>query len=505
MDHIIRDAVEKHHPAYNDKAWEKMEKKLDKHLPQKEDRRRYLFFLLLFLLLGGGTFLGITYLNKDKNPTDKEIAENKKTEQLQPGNKKEQQLNIQPVTKTTAPEDNTTGNLQDKTTAPVKENDKNNPAANAETAAGNTATVPGNNAADRTKTKPVKETSGIRPGITSNTMTKTKNLPTGSPVRDAVITGRNKRSGLVKKGESIIRISASNPGNEMAKNENQETKVKVRVQRKENDKVNIAVTAAAPENDESKNGTAIVPELKDSKDIAGEQKKDSVKTGEEKKKKEVAVAENKTSSSTEKKKPKKNITGNFGITVSAGPDLSFIKLNKFGKVTLTYGAGLSYTFKKRVAIRAGFYASKKIYTATPDQYFIPPTSYYPGLYEVGADCKVYEIPVSLSYHFWQRKNHNWFGNAGLSSFLMKNEKYDYQYKTAYGPYTYKTEIRDQNKHYFAVLTLSAGYQYRFNKWLSLQAEPFVKLPLAGVGQGKVKLKSSGLLFTITVNPFTKRK
>ena len=43
MDDIIRDAVDKHHPAYNDKAWEKMEKKLDKHLPQKEGRRRFIF------------------------------------------------------------------------------------------------------------------------------------------------------------------------------------------------------------------------------------------------------------------------------------------------------------------------------------------------------------------------------------------------------------------------------------------------------------------------------
>jgi opacity protein-like surface antigen len=297
----------------------------------------------------------------------------------------------------------------------------------------------------------------------------------------------------------------SNPGDEMGKNKNQETKVKVPVQRKTNDKVNIAVTAATPENDESKNGLAIAPELKDSKDIEGEQKKDSVKAGEEKKKKEVAVAENKTSSSPEKKKPKKNIAGNFGITFSVGPDLSFIKLDKLGKVTLAYGAGLSYTFKKRVTIRAGFYASKKIYVATPDQYYIPPGSYYPGLYEVDAVCKVYEIPVSLSYHFWQRRNHNWFGNAGLSSFLMKNEKYNYVYKNYGQTYNYKTEIKNRNKHYFAVLTLSAGYEYRFNKWLSLQAEPYVKLPLAGVGQGKIKLNSSGMLFTLTVNPFAKKK
>ncbi|HNA17386.1 MAG TPA: hypothetical protein PK678_12735, partial [Ferruginibacter sp.] len=59
MDHIIRDAAENHHPPYNDKAWDKMEQMLDKHLPQKKDNRKYIFFLLIFLLLGGGALYSI--------------------------------------------------------------------------------------------------------------------------------------------------------------------------------------------------------------------------------------------------------------------------------------------------------------------------------------------------------------------------------------------------------------------------------------------------------------
>ena len=96
-------------------------------------------------------------------------------------------------------------------------------------------------------------------------------------------------------------------------------------------------------------------------------------------------------------------------------------------------------------------------------------------------------------------------SIAFSFFIRKDEKYDYQYKTAYGPYTHKTEIKDKNKHYFAVLTLSGGYQYQLNKRISLQAEPYVKLPLAGVGEGKIKLNSAGILFTATVKPFAKKK
>ena len=40
FDDKIRDAAEHHHPAYNEGAWGKMNKLLDKHLPQEKKRRR---------------------------------------------------------------------------------------------------------------------------------------------------------------------------------------------------------------------------------------------------------------------------------------------------------------------------------------------------------------------------------------------------------------------------------------------------------------------------------
>ncbi|HMU72724.1 MAG TPA: hypothetical protein PKD93_08280, partial [Ferruginibacter sp.] len=178
---------------------------------------------------------------------------------------------------------------------------------------------------------------------------------------------------------------------------------------------------------------------------------------------------------------------------------------KLGKATLLYGAGLSYTFaRQKLTVRTGFYMSKKIYDAAPDQYHTPGGN-YPNLYNVAADCKIYEIPIGLSYNFGARGKHNWFGFAGISSYLMKTEKYDYQYKTPSGyTYNYKHKVTNENNHYFSVVTLSAGYQYQLSRRVSLQAEPYVKIPLGGVGVGKVKLNSGGILFTATIRPFAKK-
>ena len=36
-------------------------------------------------------------------------------------------------------------------------------------------------------------------------------------------------------------------------------------------------------------------------------------------------------------------------------------------------------------------------------------------------------------------------------------------------------------------------------------EPYVKLPLTGIGYGKVKLNSGGILFSIGIKPFAAKK
>jgi hypothetical protein len=128
------------------------------------------------------------------------------------------------------------------------------------------------------------------------------------------------------------------------------------------------------------------------------------------------------------------------------------------------------------------------------------------LSQIDADCKVYEIPLALSYNFGFSKKHNWFVSTGLSSYLMKKEKYKYEYTYPSGArYSYTHTVNNENKHYFSILTLSGGYTKKIGNRLSLTAEPYVKIPLTGIGYGNVKLNSAGLLFSVSINPFNSGK
>jgi hypothetical protein len=206
----------------------------------------------------------------------------------------------------------------------------------------------------------------------------------------------------------------------------------------------------------------------------------------------------------QKEKKENGFADNFSVSFSTGPSVSSVGTHE-GKLALDFGIGAGYRFSKHFGVRTGLYISKKIYSATPGEYTLPGGSTYNYLEKINANCKVIDIPLNVDYYFDQKGKHNWLVSAGLSSYLMKKESYDYVYKTPTGQiYNKNWTIANKNKHFFSVLDISVGYQYLFNKQFSLAAQPYVDLPLTGIGAGKVKLNSAGILFTVKAKPFQKK-
>jgi hypothetical protein len=205
-----------------------------------------------------------------------------------------------------------------------------------------------------------------------------------------------------------------------------------------------------------------------------------------------------------KTKKKNSFADNFSLGISAGPGVSAVG-SKEGKLTLDLGIVAAHRFSKHFGVHSGVFVSKKIYSATPAEYSIPGGATYNYLQKINANCNVIDIPLNLDYYFGEKRNHSWFASAGLSSYLMKKESYDYVYKTPAGQvYNKNWSISNQNKHFFSVLDLSVGYQYLINNKFSVSAQPYADLPLTGIGAGKVKLFSEGILFTIKAKPFLKK-
>ena len=247
-----------------------------------------------------------------------------------------------------------------------------------------------------------------------------------------------------------------------------------------------------------KNELVKEPEKTKTENKLEEQKKETNQT------KPVAIEK----TDNQKQKKSSSFSNNFFFTISAGPDFSTVS-GTAGEVKLTYGAGIGYQISKRFSVRTGFYVGRKVYSADPDDYNPPANfwGYYPNLENIDANCKVYDIPITVDYKISNNKKESWFVSAGVSSLLMKEETYEYYFKPNYSPtyITHTRTINNENKHYFSVLNLSGGYTRVLNKNISLQAEPYIKIAMDGVGYGKVKLNSGGMLFSAIIKPFASKK
>ncbi len=442
FDNKVKEAADHHHPAYDEQAWKGMEKLLNKHLPQKDDnRRRFLFFILLFLLLGGGSWLLISQPWKNGNP----VADTNKTN---------------PVT---TPSNESNKELK-KETATI--NDK--------------SPIPGDLPVDPKDV--IEKANEKTPSQNKNPLTvnERRNDPLAVAIKKTIKTN--------KPTNSVID----------AKNERTEEKT---FEPNKTELVTITEAAKTIVTSEpiANNNAPLVKTTPVTENKAI--KKDEIK------KDEPVVATEKTA---KKNKNRSTKASPFFLSISAGPDISMAGQSPLGHTRLLAGIGVGYTFKDRITIRSGFYSGRKIYSASPDQYNPPPEfwTYYPYLQSVDANCKVYEIPLTVSYDFGRSAKHKWFGSAGLSSYLMNEESYKYYYK--YSPtsstiYNKKITIQNENKHFLSVLTLSAGYKRNLSKKVFVMAEPYVKMPLVGIGYGKVKLNSGGVLFTVGVRPFNAKK
>ncbi len=188
---------------------------------------------------------------------------------------------------------------------------------------------------------------------------------------------------------------------------------------------------------------------------------------------------------------KKSVTKNrFFVTGVIGIGTDKTSLGNASKLTPKYGVGAGFAFNNKWSVGLGVRVHRKIYTAGPDDYRVK-SGYWSmvDIQEVDANCLVYEIPVTVNYNLFEKNNYRVFASAGLSSFIMKKEKYDFSYINTSGQPAKGTAAYTGNKHFFSSINLGIGVSKKLNKRIQLFAVPTVALPVNGIGEGAIKLKS----------------
>lgn len=203
------------------------------------------------------------------------------------------------------------------------------------------------------------------------------------------------------------------------------------------------------------------------------------------------------SSQPHDKKPNHHAYLYGGVVVA--PDLSTIKFQSLRGSGYSAGLLLGVQLSRRVAIETGaYFDSKKYYTA--GEYFSSKNVEflnYVDLLDVTGSCQMIEVPVNLKYNFITGKKTNWYATTGLSTYFMFKESYDYSY--IYNGYAREksASYSKGSQNWFSIVNFSIGYEHQLGRIGNLRIEPYLRIPMSGMGTGSLPIMSSGLNIGIT--------
>lgn len=207
----------------------------------------------------------------------------------------------------------------------------------------------------------------------------------------------------------------------------------------------------------------------------------------------VEVKIDTTKSDFEEGNEKNELANNHSIFLRAlaSPDFSSVNYSSASETGSNYSLLAEYQLTNRWSISTGGIWSVKKYSSDQEVTY----GKYTADRMVGA-CKVLDIPVNVYYRFRPHLKTSFYAGIGFSSYIMLQEDYTYTVDYSSGSRDYSYAIEKKNNEWFKMLNLSIGIQYQVAPRFYLQAEPFLKAPLAGVGEWDVQLSSMGIFLGV---------
>ncbi len=180
----------------------------------------------------------------------------------------------------------------------------------------------------------------------------------------------------------------------------------------------------------------------------------------------------------------------LSVAAAISPDFSSVNFGTHTRPGVNAGLLIAYHISQRISVQSGAILSQKIYSARNLEYHGYTAEKADG------DCRIIDIPVNVSYRFPSRSSYSLYLTAGFSSYLMKKEDYTFTFDSYDGPYEYSRSIRNENNEWFKVMNFSVGVSRKLSERVFLEAEPFVKLPVSGIGDGKLNVNTIGLFLRL---------
>jgi len=190
----------------------------------------------------------------------------------------------------------------------------------------------------------------------------------------------------------------------------------------------------------------------------------------------------------------------FYVGLMGGADFTTIKLQKIEDAGYSYGMLIGYQFNKKWSVETGAFLERKYYYSegkylNTSKIYLPPNS---RIEDATGNCKMVEMPLAVKYNFSIRKESTWFATLGISSYFMKEENYTYNYYYGTsGPVPHQKAYKSSSSDLFSAMSISGGYIHRLGNFADIRIEPYLKLPMYGMGIAELPFLSTGLQVGVT--------
>jgi len=198
-----------------------------------------------------------------------------------------------------------------------------------------------------------------------------------------------------------------------------------------------------------------------------------------------------------------------------GPEFSKVKyLYNNNRVGNGFGLTFNYQLLGSLSVNSGIIFSKKYYQADQNDFHAPrnvPDS-DANIKFVEGSTNVIDIPINLRFNYFTDGKSKFFVNGGFSSYIIQSESLNYycQFNNNVTAIQSQRWVRpapspSPKKNYlFSIVNFSAGFETSIDKNFSFQFEPYMKLPVKGIGIGKVDLSSYGISLSLKYTPILHR-
>ncbi|MEO6734244.1 MAG: outer membrane beta-barrel protein [Ferruginibacter sp.] len=184
----------------------------------------------------------------------------------------------------------------------------------------------------------------------------------------------------------------------------------------------------------------------------------------------------------------------FGLV--SGIDFSKVQSRPFNNAGFIGGVIAGYKTKSKFSVETGIIWNGKNYSSEGSSFHMDKVRssmpYGMTINNLKSQIALIEIPLKARYNLIETNNAVFFALAGVSAYIMTNEKNKYNVTTNGNPEK-MTGTYDKNSYGLpAVANISIGYEHKVSPLLGIRIEPFVKIPLKGIGIGSLPVTSAGL-------------